>query len=100
MVRADAGLYAVGVFLCLLSTSCASNVQEARKNQDIAYCQSIGAAEGPVLAQCVMSRNDERRQRSMALIAAGNQMIQASEPRQMTTTNCQRTITGVTCQTF
>lgn len=70
-----------------------SNVRE----RDTAYCRSLGLTDGNQLAQCVAQQDQSRTQRSLAAMQAGSQMIQASQPRAVTTTTCNRVGNQLVC---
>lgn len=79
---------------------CASPEQIAA--QDDAQCRSYGVRPGmPQYVNCRMMLANQRDARSArasdALMSTGLQMMQNSQPRPTTTTICNRTHTGVIC---
>jgi len=81
---------------CMLAIPVLPSCTNVRE-KDAAYCRSLGVSDGSQLAQCVANQDLARSQRSLAAIHAGNAMIQASQPRPMTTTTCNRVGNQVVC---
>ena len=96
--RASVSLFAA--FLSAITSGCASNVAESRRQRDVAYCRSLGVPDGAQLAQCAANQDLARTQRSLAAIQAGNALIQASQPRPVTATTCNRFGGQVVCNTY
>ncbi len=78
--------------------------------QDRAYCYNLGA-QGDKLVDCLMYRDNARRQagyqRSAAISRVGNAMVQYSQQQQMINamnrprmTTCRQAFNTVQCSTF
>ena len=90
------------VGLCVLSplvSGCTETARQRIKEREMNYCKSIGAGEGPALAQCMLTLRQQNAVAAAQNQAVYNQMIYQSAPRVQTTT-CQQWTTGLTCQTF
>ncbi|MBB5040800.1 hypothetical protein [Shinella fusca] len=81
-----------------LLSGCVSSEEQAA--QDSAFCQSLGATAGNGLMECVMARDEQREnaryRRSMALIAAGNNINQMNQQQAMV--NAMNRPVNTTCR--
>lgn len=94
----------------ILCASCQSpQRQAALESADRQFCASIGAGQGQALMQCMIYRDNARREdryrRSQAMLQAGIQLnqlaAQQAAANRPVTTNCHRmTATSVTCSSY
>lgn len=104
--RMKAGLIVCIILGSVSLTGCQQARVEQRHNQNLAYCNSIGAT-GNAFAQCMMNRDavdradDQIRAANQAsAMSRLNQQMILSQPPRPQITNCNRTALGMTCTTF
>lgn len=95
--------------LLTLLAGCVSS--EEQNAQDKAFCEGLGATFGNGLMECVMERAEQRdnarQRRSMALIAAGNNINQMNQQQALinsmnrpVNTTCRRQGVYMNCTTY